>query len=119
MALKDSLLAIERELWKSDTARCRDKLDEGAELVFPETGPTPRDAAVEAIRQETAAGRGGAGIEFTDERLIKLTDDVAVLVYRSRASWGDGSKFVLALCSSTYVRRSGGWKLALHQQVEG
>jgi hypothetical protein len=117
MTLKDSLTAIERKLWKNDAALYRDNLHQDALLLFPETGPIARDTAVEAIRQENAEGRYWAEVEFSDERLVELTDDVAVLIYRAKSRWANDTKFVHALCSSTYVRRGGVWKLALHQQA--
>jgi hypothetical protein len=121
MSLKHSLVAIERKLWKNDAALYHDNLHDDALLLFPETGPISRDTAVDAIRQENAEGRHWAEVEFSDERLIELSDDVAVLIYRSKSRWADDTKFIHALCSSTYVRRNGVWKLALHQQaaVEG
>jgi hypothetical protein len=51
MSLKDSLVAIERRLWKNDAALYRDNLHDDALLLFPETGPISRDTAVDAMRQ--------------------------------------------------------------------
>jgi len=117
MNLKDSLVAIERKLWKNDATLYRDNLHADALLLFAETGPISRDTAVEAIRHENAEGRHWAEVKFSEERLIELTDDVAVLVYRSKSRWANEKTFVRALCSSTYARRDGVWKLALHQQA--
>jgi len=55
--------------------------------------------------------------EITEERLIRLGDDQAILVYTGRATRdGDEPPFV-ALMSSVYVRREGAWRLALYQQT--
>ena len=55
--------------------------------------------------------------EITDERLIALDEDHAVLVYTGRASREDGEPPFVALMSSVYTRRDGAWRLALYQQT--
>jgi hypothetical protein len=69
-----------------------------------------RDAVVESM--------GGApwdAYELSDERVVPLTGDTAAVVYRARAERG-GSTYS-ALFASTYVRETGRWKLAVHQQT--
>jgi len=117
VSLKESLVAIERKLWKNDATLYRDNLHDDALLLFPETGPISRDSAVDAIRQENTQGRHWAEVEFSDLCLVELSDNVAVLIYRSKSRWANETQFVHALCSSTYLRRDGVWKLALHQQA--
>jgi len=53
---------------------------------------------------------------ITDDRVVHLDDDHAILVYTGRADRGDDDRFV-ALMSSVYVRRAGEWRLALYQQT--
>src|SRR5690606_11573268 len=52
--------------------------------------------------------------ELSDERVLTLGDDGAVVAYRATASRA-GSDYT-ALFASTYVRARGAWRLALHQQ---
>jgi hypothetical protein len=55
--------------------------------------------------------------EITEERLIRLGDRDAVLVYTGRAYRdGDEPAFV-ALMSSVYTRQGDAWRLALYQQT--
>jgi hypothetical protein len=51
-----------------------------------------------------------------EPRMLRLGPDCASLVYRATAQ-REGSPRHQALMTSTYVRRSGTWKLALHQQT--
>lgn len=54
---------------------------------------------------------------LTDERLISLSDDHAILVYTGRGYRdGDAPAFV-ALMTSVYTRHDGSWRLALYQQT--
>jgi uncharacterized protein (TIGR02246 family) len=56
--------------------------------------------------------------EISDERLVELGDDAAVLVYRGTAYRGDDPEPAFAaLMTSSYVRRNGEWRLACYQQT--
>ena len=55
--------------------------------------------------------------EIDEERLIRLTESAAALVYRGRASRAGPQPVFAALMSSVYVRRGQGWALALYQQT--
>jgi Domain of unknown function (DUF4440) len=49
-------------------------------------------------------------------RVFQLTPDTGIVVYEVAAR-RDGARPYSALVSSLYVRRSDGWKLAMHQQT--
>jgi hypothetical protein len=56
-------------------------------------------------------------VRFQKVRVIRLTDDAAIVTYKASAQReGQGSEYV-ALVSSAYVSRDGTWKLAFHQQT--
>ncbi|MDR7385635.1 nuclear transport factor 2 family protein [Promicromonospora iranensis] len=55
--------------------------------------------------------------EITDERLVRIGDRDAALVYRGRAYRDDEEPAFVALMSSVYTRAGDGWKLALYQQT--
>jgi hypothetical protein len=48
--------------------------------------------------------------------VIEPTEDFVILSYRARAIRPDGGMYD-AVASTGYVRRSGSWKLAFHQQT--
>lgn len=55
--------------------------------------------------------------DITDERLIALSDDHAILVYTGRAYRDEEGPAFTALMSSVYTRQDGTWRLALYQQT--
>jgi hypothetical protein len=116
MALKDDLLAVERDLWKNDPDLYHDSLLPDVQLVFPETGVIGRDVAVDAIRKEVAENRVWADVAFEDVRAQPISTDAAALTYKVKARWNYEKAPTTSIASSIYVKRDGGWKLALHQQ---
>jgi hypothetical protein len=69
-----------------------------------------RDAIIDSMR-----GAPWDRFELSDERVIDLTDDAAVVAYRATAVRGDHE--YTALFNSTYVHEDGEWRMALHQQT--
>ena len=116
MSLETQLLDVEMQLWRNDAELYRDNLTAEALLVFPETGVITRDVAVGAILVENAEGRRWAEVNFEEVRSARLTEDVALLIYRVTARWEHEESEYPALASSIYVKREGAWKLAFHQQ---
>jgi hypothetical protein len=114
MGTKETLLELERQLWNADEEFYRETLSEDAVMVFPDpTGILERSAVLESL--------GGADrwrrVEFDDERLVEVDDDVLQLVYRAVAERsGDGSEYT-ALITTTYVTAGGSWQLLTHQQT--
>lgn len=116
MSINPGVLAIERRLWTNDADFYEDNLTDDALLVFPETGVISRDSAVAAIREESAAGRRWADVEFSDIRVLEFADAI-MLTYRAISRFDQKNAFDTALASSVYVNRAGRWKLAFHQQT--
>lgn len=54
---------------------------------------------------------------ITDERLVSLSSDHAILVYTGRAYRDEDEPAFTALMSSVYTRQDGAWRLALYQQT--
>ena len=114
MGIKESLLELERQLWNADEEFYRERLSEDAVMVFPEpTGILERSGVLESVDGTDRWGR----IEFDDERLIEVDDNVFQLIYRALAERNeDGSEYI-ALITTTYVEASGSWRLVSHQQT--
>lgn len=55
--------------------------------------------------------------DITDERLIALSEDHAILVHAGRAYRDEDEPAFIALMSSAYTRQGGTWRLALYQQT--
>jgi hypothetical protein len=117
MDVQENLLAIERKLWTNNAAITKHSLIEDAVLIFAETGPITREAAVEAIHAENAEGRKWEEVEFRDVQVARLTEAARLLTYNVAARRENGQSVLNAFASSVYVHHSGTWKLAFHQQT--
>lgn len=85
--------------------------DDGV-MLLPGVGLLDKAGAVEGIRQALP----WSWFEIQDARVIHVADDVAVVAYAVQAQ-RDSQPVYEALMSSTYARRGGAWRLALHQQT--
>jgi len=115
--MQRELLDLEERGWQALAAgRGPEFYDEvcapDAVMLFPGGMVLDRDDAIEGLRQAPP----WASYELTDARVVPLDDDAAVVVYRATAQ-RDGDEPYRAAMSSTYVRRGGEWRLAVHQQT--
>lgn len=117
MAILDDLLDLERAGWEAlstdgGAAPFYDSvLSEQVLMLFPGGFLIDDRAAVIA----SMGGEPWSSYEMSDERVLGLSDESAVLAYRVTAVRGDTE--YSALVNSTYVRRQGDWRLAVHQQT--
>ena len=114
--LERELVELEREGWEALAAGrggeyYREHLADDALMAFS-FGVMSRDAAIEAMESAPP----WATFEIADPRVVVLTDESGVVVYRARAQRA-GQEPYSAVISSTFVRRDGAWKLAFHQQT--
>ena len=116
MSVQDELIEIERQLWKNDPVLYRENYTDDALITFSETGVIDVDFAVEAIRQENAEGRHWAEVALEDVRILRVTDDVTLLMYKAVARWAHEAAPITSLATTVYVRRNRRWKAAHHQQ---
>ena len=118
MSTRDDLLELEHEAWQAlstdgETAAAFyvDHLADHVLMLLPGgLVIDERDAVVESMK-----GAPWDGFEITDERVLELGDQAAVVAYRATAR--RSGKDYKALFNSTYVRENGEWKLVLHQQT--
>jgi hypothetical protein len=112
------LLELEREGWNSlrrggdDAGAFYDRVLAREVLMLLPGGTVIDDRArvVDSMR-----GPPWDEHELSDERVLQLGADVAIVAYRARARRGDMT--YVALFNSTYAREAGEWRLALHQQT--
>ena len=115
MTTGTDLVGLERQGWQAlsdghggDYYRLN--LAEDAVMAFP-FGVMGRDDAIAAMEQAPP----WATFELVDPRVVELTENSAVVVYRANAR-RTGQEPYSAVISSTFVRRGGRWLLAFHQQ---
>ncbi len=114
--LTNELMALERGFWEAATDRdfFREHLADEAVMVFPYgVGAMDKAMVLYTIRADVEAW---TSLEFTEEQVVRLGDDAAVITYKVAAGRSDDEPFK-AFISSTYVRRDGNWLLAFHQQT--
>jgi hypothetical protein len=113
--LQENLVAVERQGWealRSGTAGdyYRKHLTPDAVMAFP-FGVLAREQCIEAMESAPP----WTAYDMQDPQVITLTADCGIVVYRVVAE-RSGQEPYKATISSTFVRRSGTWQLAFHQQ---
>ena len=117
MTRHDDLLQLEIESWTALTTEGAaapfydDLLAKDVLMLLP--GGTVIDDRATVV--ESMGGALWSSYQLSDERVIDLTDDSAVVAYRGTAV-RDGNEYT-ALFNSTYIREDGDWHLAIHQQT--
>lgn len=113
------LLALERSGWDalstSGDAAARfydENLDTEVLMLLP--GGIVLDDREEVV--ESMRGAPWSAFELSDERVLELSDESAVVAYRATAQRDGGDPYT-ALFNSTYVRKDGRWLLVVHQQT--
>ncbi len=88
-----------------------------AVLILAETGRIDLGAALNGLRDEGDKGHRWAEVRFDNAQVIELGRDAAVLTYEATARWNYEDVPGKWLCSTAYVHRAEGWRIALHQQT--
>lgn len=110
----ETLLELERRLWKGDAEQFRALLADGALMAFPDPiGVLERDATIEAVEQAPR----WQSVEFHDVRTVALGASAAVLSYRAVARRSPDEPSYTVRAGSCYVRSDDGWRLAYHHQT--
>ncbi|MEO8216791.1 MAG: nuclear transport factor 2 family protein [Acidobacteriota bacterium] len=110
---EDELWKLEREFWTGGREFYLSRLAPEALMVFPSpAGILSRQETIEAIGPNR-----WKDVQFSNQHCMFPADQTAVLVYEVAAERESDVPRYAALCSSTYIRASGAWNLALHQQT--
>lgn len=113
MSLETDLLAIDERFWTGGPEAYQENCDDRCLVVFPGMAAV---MSREDIAKTAEKGRW-SDVKLAPKGFVQLAADAATIAYDCTARRKDGQPHH-ALVSSTYVRRSGGWKLAAHQQTE-
>lgn len=116
--MHEEILATERSLWTNDADLYAATFLPEAILIFPIVGRIELQDAVKAIRSENESGRYWSDVEFSDEATLSIAPDIVLLSYRAAARWNDRAEPEHVLCTTLYLRRGGGWRIASHQQTD-
>lgn len=107
--MSERLWELERGFWTGGAAEAIRHLHPSAVMIFSRTGLIRGKALAASLtaapRWDTVTMKGDA-VE---------SDGITILAYEARARRGDRDYH--ALCSSSWVRIAGGWRLICHQQT--
>lgn len=118
MSDAEDLLELERAAWRALTDSGAAATAHYDEVLAPDVLMLLPGGMVIDDRAQVVASMGGApwqSHELSDERVVPLGTDAAVVAYRATAVRDDTP--YTALFASTYVRHDGSWRLAIHQQT--
>jgi hypothetical protein len=118
MTAHDELIELERAAWEALATSGDDAAEFYETVLAPQVVMLLPGGMVLDDRHQVIDSMRGApwtSFELSDERVLELTADSAVVAYRATASRGDHQ--YTALFNSTYVREARTWRLALHQQT--
>lgn len=111
------LIHLERQAWEAlstsgeaAAAFYEKVLADEVLMLFP--GGLVIDGRAQVIA--SVSGPAWESYEISDERIVELGVDAAIVAYRAVAV-REGNEYE-ALFNSTYVRVDGSWKMAFHQQ---
>ncbi|CAM3025496.1 protein of unknown function [Paracoccus aminovorans] len=109
--MADELWREERDFWLAGAAETARKLDEACLMAFAPAGILTRRRAVESL----ASAPRWQEVTMSDRASIE-TDELCVLAYRATARRA-GAETYRALCTTTWIRRDGDWRIVQHQQT--
>ncbi len=112
MTLQQELFEIEHRLWTGGPEAYEAHTDDNCLVAFKD--------AVGIMARDAISGMAKKGrwkeISLLPKGMLTLSDTSAVISYECTARRQDNQPYH-AVVSSGYVKRSGGWRLAFHQQT--
>jgi hypothetical protein len=108
----DDIWNTEHRLWLEGADAYADLIASQCVMAFAPMGILRDGAIVDSLREAPRWSE----VEMSDQVLAQPSDGAIVLAYRARAR-RDGAEPYTALCTSTYIRADGAWRIAQHQQT--
>jgi len=106
------LWSLERRLWIDGIEAYEELMTADCIMVFGPVGILQGAEIVESLKQAPR----WSDVAMTKRAEKTPAEGIAVLAYHARAR-RDGGDDYAALCTSTYVLKDGGWRIAQHQQT--
>jgi len=109
------LRMLEESLLDPTVRRNRERLRALLDADFLEFGSSGRTWTRNTIIELLQLEQRFLPPEIEDFRCVMLSDDVALLTYRTGRSDPDNGERVASLRSSVWTRKSGEWRMRFHQ----
>lgn len=116
MVEAQDLVELEQRFWTSDVDMYRQRVTDDALMVFAE--PVGILTKAQILTSIAGAARW-ADVRFENVQVRPVANDVVLLVYKATARRENDDDWYEALASSVYMKRTGEWMLAFHQQTPG
>lgn len=111
--LEDQLFELEEQFWTRGPDYYRGNASNEAIMVLPDpAGVMVKDEAMDSL----AGQARWKDVVLEEHRVLQLDENAALVTYKATARRESEPPYV-ARASSAYVRGSGGWRLAFHQQT--
>ncbi|MGR3453250.1 nuclear transport factor 2 family protein [Pseudooceanicola sp.] len=110
MTREDDIWTIEELLWTGGTDAFRNRLAPACLMAFPAIGALEGEEILDSLKDAPR----WQSVEMTGRHRVE-TDGLAVLCYHAKGQ-REGDAPYEAICTSTWVNGSGGWRLVQHQQ---
>lgn len=111
----DELWTEERDFWLAGAAEAARKLDDGCLMALAPPGGAPGILTRRKVVASLSDAPRWQEVGFAERASIQ-TDEVCVLAYRATARRA-GAETYRALCTTTWIRRDGDWRILQHQQT--
>lgn len=114
-SLADELRLLEAELHHPGSTGSRKRLEQLLHPDFHEVGRSGHTYSRDTVINYLSTSSAPAPVESSDHAAHLLSENCALLTYRSAQASADGSPVNAALRSSIWLRTPQGWQLFYHQ----
>jgi hypothetical protein len=114
-ALLQELQALEAELHHPGSCCSRERLEQLLHPQFHEVGRSGQAYSRDTVIGYLATVTVQPAVEADQYAVTALSEDCALLTYRSAKCLADGTRSEHALRSSVWLRTAHGWQLYYHQ----
>jgi hypothetical protein len=102
----------ERRLWLEGINAYKELMTTECVMAFGPMGVMGPEDIIEALRKAPR----WTDVEMAGQTKAVQAENVVVIAYRARSTRPDADPYE-AICTSTYVRVDGHWRIAQHQQT--
>lgn len=114
-ALPSTLVALETELFEPSVRGSRERLEALLHPAFFEIGRSGRMHTREEVLNDLLKEQTSLGARARDFAMQRLSEDVALLTYRSAQTWNTNTLERHAFRASIWKRSQNSWQIVFHQ----
>ncbi len=108
----DDIWSVEKRLWTDGADAYEELMAANCTMVFGLSGIMKRADILKSLRRAPR----WSDVTISNSVIAQHNQTVVVLAYQANAERESGAGYE-AVCSSTYIRVDGQWRIAQHQQT--